>query len=213
LSEIDEDYEIENITVSVKIKHPFIKDLALSLESPSGTVIELLKNPCDFNDQDIDAIFSDDGEQIFCASLSPTISGNNLALSEFSELNGESAKGIWKLKVADEAPGDDGVLEAWSMTICTAKSVLAVTENSLGNFQIYPNPSEGQFRVVFSTEAVGEVAISIYDLLGRKLLENIYKEASVNFDEVFNAEELISGIYILKVNRGQKVSFRKIKIK
>ncbi len=212
-SEVNEDYAIEKITVSVKIKHPFIKDLALSLESPYGTVIELLKNPCDFNDQDIDAIFSDDGEQIYCASLSPTISGNNLALSELSELNGESAKGIWKLKVADEAPGDDGVLEAWSITICTAKSVLTVTENNLGNFQIYPNPSEGQFRVIFSTEAVGEVAISIYDLLGRKLLENTYKEASVNFDEVFNAEELMSGIYILKVNRGQKVSFRKIKIK
>lgn len=212
-SEVDEDYEIESITVSVKIKHPFIRDLALSLESPKGTLIELLKNPCNFNDQDIDAVFSDKGEQVYCASLSPAISGNNQALSELAQLNGESAKGQWKLKVADEGPGDDGVLEAWSMTICTAKAVLAVAEHSLGNFQVYPNPSEGQFRVVFSTEAAGDASISIYDLLGRKLLEDFYKEASINFDEVINAGELISGIYILKVKRGPKVSFRKIKIK
>lgn len=212
-SEVDEDYEIQSITVSVKIKHPFIKDLALSLESPTGTVIELLKNPCDYNDEDIDAIFSDDGEQTFCALLSPTISGNNQALSEFSELNGESAKGKWKLKVADEQPGDDGLLEAWSMTICRAKAVLAVAENNLENFQFYPNPSQGQFRVIFSTEEIGDVAISIYDLLGRKLIHTNYKEVSINFDEVVNAEKLTSGIYILKVKRGQKVSFGKIKIK
>ena len=212
-SEVDEDYKIQGITVSVKIKHPFIKDLALTLESPAGTVIELLKNPCDFNDEDIDAIFSDDGEQIYCASLSPTISGNNQALSEFSQLNGESAKGQWKLKVADEQPGDDGLLEAWSMTICTAKAVLAVAENNLENFQFYPNPSDGQFRVIFSTQELGDVTISIYDLLGRKLINTIYKEASINFDQVVNAEKLISGIYILKAKRGQKVSFGKIKIK
>ena len=165
------------------------------------------------HDEDIDAVFSDDGEQIFCASLSPTISGNNQALSEFSQLNGESAKGQWKLKVADEQPGDDGLLEAWSMTICTAKAVLAVAENNLKNFQFYPNPTEGEFRVIFSAEEAGDVSISIYDLLGRKLINTIYKESSVNFDEVVNGENLRSGIYILKAKRGQKVSFGKIKIK
>ncbi len=56
-SQVDRDDEIESITVSVKIKHSFIKDLALSLESPEGTIVELLKNPCDYNDEDIDAVF------------------------------------------------------------------------------------------------------------------------------------------------------------
>jgi subtilisin-like proprotein convertase family protein len=213
LSEVNDDYEIQSLTVSVRIKHAFIKDLALSLESPKGTVIELLKNPCDYNDEDIDAVFSDDGEQIYCASFSPTISGNNLALGELSELNGENVKGKWKLKVADEAPGDDGVLEAWSMTICTAKLVLDVAENSLENFQVYPNPSEGQFTVIFSSDELGDVGISVYDLLGRKLHEKSYKEPSIQFEEIFNAEALTSGIYILKVRKGQRVSFRKLKIK
>ncbi len=213
LSEVNDDYEIQSVTVSVKIKHAFIKDLALSLESPKGTVIELLKNPCDYNDEDIDAVFSDDGEQIYCASLSPTISGNNLALGELSELNGENAKGKWKLKVADEAPGDDGILEAWSITICTAELVLDVAENSLENFQVYPNPSEGQFTVVFPSEELGDVNISIYDLLGRKLQEKTYKETSIQFEEVINAKDVTSGLYILKVRKGQKVSIRKIKIK
>ena len=213
LSDINDDYEIQSITVSVKIKHAFIKDLALSLESPKGTVIELLKNPCDYNDEDIDAVFSDAGEQIYCASLSPTISGNNLALGELSELNGENVKGKWKLKVSDEAPGDDGVLEAWSMTICTAKLVLDIADQNLENFQVYPNPSEGQFTVIFSSEELGDVDISIYDLLGRKLHEKSYKETSIQFEEVFNAQDLTSGMYILKVRKGQKVSFRKLKIK
>jgi len=212
-SEVDEDYEIENISVSVRIKHPYIKDLALSLESPNGTVIELLKNPCDFNDQDIDAQFSDNGEQVFCASFSPAISGNYQALGELSELNGENAKGQWKLKVADEVPTDDGVLEAWSLNICTAKLVLGVVENNLDNFQVYPNPSEGQFTVLFSSEELSQVTISIYDLLGRKLQETLYKEPSMRFEEVFNTEALSSGFYFLKVRKGKRVSIRKLKIK
>ncbi len=212
-SQVDRDDEIESITVSVKIKHSFIKDLALSLESPEGTIVELLKNPCDYNDEDIDAVFSDDGEQVYCASFSPTIVGNYQAIGEFSELNGESAKGQWKLKVADESPGDDGILEAWSMTICTSKAVLAVAENDLDNFQVYPNPSEGIFTVVFSSEESGGIDISIHDLLGRKLHQKFYNESSIQFEEVFNANVLKSGIYILKVRKGQKVSFRKLKIK
>ena len=176
-------------------------------------MIELLKNPCDFNDKDIDAQFSDDGEQVYCGSFSPTISGNNKALGELSELNGENAKGKWKLKVADEAPSDDGVLEAWSMRICTAKKTLGIDKNSLDDFQVYPNPTEGQFTVIFSSEELGDVSISVYDLLGRKLLEKSYKDTSIRFEEVFNARNLTSGIYILKVRRGQYASSRKLKIK
>ena len=212
-SEVEEDYKIENITVSVRIKHPFIKDLALSLESPTGTIIELLKNPCDSKDEDIDAQFSDSGEQVYCGSFSPTISGNNQSLDELSELKGENAKGQWKLKVADEAPGDDGVLEAWSMSICQAKLTLGVLENSLSDFEVYPNPSEGQFTVIFSSEELSEVSISVYDLLGRKLQEEFYKEPSMRFEEVVDAELLSSGIYILKVRKGKRISIRKLKIK
>ena len=132
---------------------------------------------------------------------------------QLTELNGENAKGKWKLKVADEAPSDDGVLEAWSMRICTAKKTLGIDKNSLDDFQVYPNPTEGQFTVIFSSEELGDVSISVYDLLGRKLLEKSYKDTSIRFEEVFNARNLTSGIYILKVRRGQYASSRKLKIK
>ena len=212
-NEVLGDDEIESITVSVKIKHPFIRDLALSLESPEGTVIELLKNPCDFNDEDIDVVFSDTGEQIFCASFSPTISGNYQALSVLSELNGESAKGQWKLTVADEGPGDDGLLESWSMNICTAKAVLSISENDLDLFQVYPNPSEGLINVVFSSQEDGDVVISIHDLLGRELLQEMYKEPSGEFAETIDLGKLTSGMYLLKVRKGQKISYRKLKMR
>ena len=212
-NEVEEEFDLENISVSVKIRHPFIKDLVLSLISPEGTMIELLKNPCGDNDQDIDVVFSDEGEQLYCASFSPTISGNTKASSELSQVNGERAKGIWKLKIVDEFPGDDGILESWSMKICTLKEVSNSEDMNLSNFQLYPNPSEGQFTIKFSSEERGDIEISLYDLLGRKLLVKSFKDESKDFDELISPVNLMGGIYLLKVKKGKKVSFRKLQMK
>ena len=52
------------------ITHPFLRDLAISLESPQGTVVELVNRICGSSD-DIEAIFSGEGEDLSCNSSRP----------------------------------------------------------------------------------------------------------------------------------------------
>ncbi len=72
--------------------------------------------------------FNDEGDAMVCVSFAPSISGNILARSNLSQFYGENANGAWKLIVADMASGDDGVLESWSLEICSSKAVLAVNQ-------------------------------------------------------------------------------------
>jgi len=163
-----EEQKVKDLSVSVKLKHSFISDLFLSLESPSGTVIDLLKRPCNNNDKDIDVTFNDEGDMMVCVSFAPSISGNILALSNLSQFYGENANGAWKLIVADMASGDDGVLESWSLEICSSKAVLAVNQFELAEFKVFPNPSDGKIQIAFNSEEFAPVEVLLFDLLGRK---------------------------------------------
>lgn len=211
-NEVEDDYSIIDVTVGVRIKHTFIQDLALSLESPKGTVIDLLNRPCSQNDEDIDVVFNDKGEVLYCASAAPAISGNVKSISTLSDLNNEGSKGKWQLKVADEFEGDDGFLELWSVTLCTLQATLGIEDEELEEFAVFPNPSKGAFTVQFNGEETGDVVLKIHDLLGRSILQTSYSNESLQFEALVHAEHLKSGIYFLEVSRGSKISHRKLQI-
>lgn len=120
-----------NITL-LDISHEWVGDLSATLESPSGTVVQLFDGPgipastfgC--NGDDINVSFDDaatltatDFENT-CAGSVPTISGAYQSMDLFSIFNGESMTGDWILTIDDSyAASDDGVLNAWSLEVCT----------------------------------------------------------------------------------------------
>ena len=134
---VSESVNVENIMVSLinhsnpsletsGITHTWLSDLTISIESPRGTVIKLLVNNCEDQD-DIQAIFSDEGlELTACNSSSPGITGIIKPLQEFRGFRGENAQGNWTLKVVDDSDLDTGFLESWSLKICSSEAVLGV---------------------------------------------------------------------------------------
>ncbi len=212
LHTIKEDQIVKSLSVSVRLKHSFISDLYLSLESPSGTRVDLLKNPCGDKDEDIDVIFDDEGETMLCASIAPSISGRIRSQSNLSQFYGENAKGTWKLIVADLVEGDDGVLETWGLEICSSEAVLETTPVDLGEFKVFPNPSEGQFQISFSTDEIAPVEVTVHDLLGRKVFDKVYRYIGSNFSETIIIEGFLPGIYILKVKNGSRISVEKLSL-
>jgi hypothetical protein len=74
-------------------------------------------------------------------------------------------------------------------------------------FQIYPNPSNGNFTVDTHMLKYDNISISVYDLLGSKIqkFENIK-----SFPFKMDLNDLSNGIYYFKINCGIKTITQKV---
>jgi len=116
------------------------------------------------------------------------------------------------LNIVDGAEEDTGNLEAWSLEICSSEAVLGVNNYVFDNFTVFPNPSDGLFTIKFDSEETADVDVAIYDLLGRTVAKKTFKTINSKFEHAIDLQSVSSGIYMLSVKRGNKVSVQKIKI-
>ena len=153
--------------------------------------------------------FDDDGDPFDCAN-----SGNSLVFQSLQEslslLNGEDPQGTWTFGVGDFAAGQTGTLNSWYVEVCeTTVTLLGLNEFDLDSFSVYPNPNNGEFNVKLNSSSGNKINISVYDIRGRRVFDNIYNNSS-NFNKVVNLNNGQSGIYILKVDDGERSGTKKI---
>lgn len=74
-------------------------------------------------------------------------------------------------------------------------------------FQNYPNPFNPTTMVKFSMPSAGRVLISIYDMIGQKVLEVINEDLAAGTHEVeIDGRNLSSGVYVYQLSVGDKFS-------
>ncbi|WP_203294655.1 T9SS type A sorting domain-containing protein [Luteirhabdus pelagi] len=82
---------------------------------------------------------------------------------------------------------------------------LAVGNNSLDTFAIFPNPTNGNTINIVS-QNTGEKQVVIFDVLGKRVME-----ATIN--EQMNVSALNSGVYIVKISQGNATVTKKLVVK
>jgi Ca2+-binding RTX toxin-like protein len=97
---VDQTIDVERVEVTLNVTHPFIGDLSVLLISPSGTTSFMLWRP----------------QQ---NALSAYGTGqNNINFTFDTVLNwGESSIGTWGLGIFDNAYGDIGTFDSWSLNL------------------------------------------------------------------------------------------------
>ncbi len=104
--------------VDLTISHTWVNDLEITLTSPGGTTISLMGQEC--ADENNFLLSFDDAGAAYSSIPCPPVGGGtyqpNAALSAF---NGENQAGIWTLTVIDNANGDGGSIDDWSLNICS----------------------------------------------------------------------------------------------
>lgn len=103
--------------------------------------------------------------------------------------------------------GHDAEVEDYSINVLASLSVEEFGNTS--DFVVYPNPNNGYFVVKFTNNGNNDINISIYDIRGRRVFNNIYGN-DPEFNEEINLGVLQSGMYLLKVSNGEKVITKKI---
>ncbi len=140
---------LESLSVSLELTHPWVGDLVITLQSPSGTQITLLDRagipstgfpgPFGCGGRDINATFVDsattDAEDVCSYAAQPVLSGSVRPYELLAGVLGEPASGTWFLTVSDRSPYDTGVLTQVCLTTSTIASCPAdLTGDGVLNF-------------------------------------------------------------------------------
>ncbi len=110
---------ISNVTVSVRITHTYVDDLAISLESAEGTTVVLADSDGEDGNNFWDTLFDDNASSSIESTDSPDApyTGSYRPQGLLSDFDGEDANGTWVLNVSDGGPGDTGSLVEWTLNI------------------------------------------------------------------------------------------------
>ncbi|PID92943.1 MAG: hypothetical protein CSA95_09095 [Bacteroidetes bacterium] len=113
----------------------------------------------------------------------------------------------WRVKayIGDDIESDWS--EEWNFQIAATGIEEATTEN----LQVYPNPSNGEFTLTFDQAEGANVQLIISDMTGK----TVYEESlnfSTNNTHSINAN-LMKGVYILQLHKGDKTYTDKITIR
>lgn len=64
---------------------------------------------------------------------------------------------------------------------------------------VYPNPSNGNFRIPINTTSGGEASFRLFDISGKQVAEKQANLSTGKTDFLFSGEKLQSGVYILMI--------------
>lgn len=103
--------------------------------------------------------------------------------------------------------GADAEVEDYRVDV---QNTLSVTDNTIEDFAIWPNPSNGKFTVNFTTTSSEKVTITVFDIRGRSIFEKKYDSTTTNFNQELNMSSASAGMYMVRVNDGERVSVKKI---
>lgn len=83
------------------------------------------------------------------------------------------------------------------------KAQSKVQESSVDGLNVYPNPTSGD-RIYITTKTNDEKNVTIYDVLGKKVLQTVLSSKELNISS------LNPGVYFIKVEEGDFTGTRKL---
>jgi len=120
-----------NVEVTVNLTFPGDGALELSLESPDGTIVDLVQTGDASGANFTGTVFSDSGTQkVGDLGTSAPYTGTYAPAEPLSSFAGESTNGAWKLHVKNSS-GAVGTLDSWSLKFTVHTDETAETANLL----------------------------------------------------------------------------------
>jgi len=109
---------IEDVNFSIDLDHTCTKDLSATLQSPSGTTVELFNlNTLPVCSSNLRNTYLDDEGGRLITQGSLPFTGNHRPTGRLSDFDGENAQGVWTLEILDNTIGDSGKLRSWSIDL------------------------------------------------------------------------------------------------
>ena len=86
----------------------------------------------------------------------------------------------------------------------------SIDDTILQDFKLFPNPAKDVLNLHFTMNDSNDVEILLYDLQGRTVRRVLYNNQSQKFEQSISTKDVASGIYLIKVNSGNKSVTKKL---
>lgn len=208
------DNPIEKVFVTLQeINHPDISELLVTLEH-EGIIDTLVYQP-GINGADFFGTKFKDGALLDLSQGAAPFTSSFKPRSPLSVFNELEATGNWTLTINDLVPGNDGVLEAWSISILsnppTGINEKSYVPNKFILDQNYPNPFNPTTTIRYSIPQSEFVTLQVFDVLGNEVTTLVNEEKPAgNYEVNFNVAILSSGIYLYRLQAGSFVETKKM---
>ena len=115
--DVTEAGRVLNVTVHLDLVHPHVEDLDIYLESPDGTLVELMSDVGGGGDNVTGTTFTDEATTSIASATAP-FGGEFQPLGSLKDFAGKEINGTWSLKVTDDSLNRlKGALLDWSLDI------------------------------------------------------------------------------------------------
>jgi len=145
------------------------------------------------------------GTLLWTAPGGATYNTNTISLLNVQD--GGAEEGQWSVSV-DFSPNCSTSPQVFNF-IVAVNAPLSIDENEFDNFQVYPVPTNA-IVVVKSSNDLSKALISLTDVQGRVILNEVRPELVTPYEFKLNLKSLANGTYFLKIKDNQKQSVRKI---
>jgi subtilisin-like proprotein convertase family protein len=201
---------MSDVNITIDATHPNLQNLTMAVIRPGGTLATLFAQQCTGN-ANMNVTFDQQGAAFTCASPTTGTYAPPTA-TNLNSFNGFGSSGNWQFGFKDTVAGaDSGTINSITLEICSQTAILATQEFGFDAFALYPNPSNGTFKVQFNSNASSKINIAVHDMRGRKIFDKAYANSGL-FSEEVKLDNAQSGIYLVSITDGAKKIVKRIVI-
>jgi hypothetical protein len=92
----------------------------------------------------------------------------------------------------------------------TVDNCTGIATNDATAIEVYPNPTSGLFTMSIANSTIATVTISVVDMHGKIVYNNLTKGLASEFQEVIDLSGLAKGMYFVQMNFGSETKIEKL---
>lgn len=209
---VTNDITISDVNVTLNISHTWVDDLTIDLIHPdTSTTVNLFNRTGGSGDDFVNTVLDDQAASPIGGATAP-FTGSFQPEGTLGDFNGMNSLGDWTLRITDNADGDGGTLNDWTLELC-GNDLLSVDDVTVNNGDlIIVNEGNDMFNVSLpTTEIQDPLVLSVTNMLGQKVFYySLSNETGTGYNYRLNMSYMASGVYLVRLGNSNYASVKRI---
>jgi len=208
-----DDFEINDVNVTVNLDHTYDGDLEIKLRGPNNAEVVLSARNGGSGDNYTNTVFDDEATVTIASGTAP-FTGSFQPDGNLSDFDGVQSIGDWTLVITDNANVDGGTLLDWTLQLCE-DIPLGIGDNFIDSSDlIIIDEGNDQYKVqLLTTDITERLTFSVSNMLGQTLTSYRLDNNGTGYVYDLDMSYAASGVYIVKLESNNVSKAKRLIVK